>query len=264
VTADQAEVADMFWMRAIPQPACSKNNSTDNIRGIVYYGNITEGIPTTTGNNNDSIGCLDQSSSLSPVVPKSVSANSLYYENETVTLGTSSSGLLIWQVNNVSMLVDWQDPSLLQIYNHEDDWTSTEGVIQLDEANEWAYVLIQSSLAVPHPIHLHGHDFFILEQGTGDYDPSNPLPDLSNPPRRDTALLLAGGHLLIAFQTDNPGAWLMHCHIGFHTVEGLALQFIEQYSNISSLIDNTTLLSNCEGWDNWQDSQNLVDDDDGL
>lgn len=36
ITADQASVADSFWVRAIPQAACSDNDSTDNIKGIVH------------------------------------------------------------------------------------------------------------------------------------------------------------------------------------------------------------------------------------
>ncbi|OKL59367.1 hypothetical protein UA08_05049 [Talaromyces atroroseus] len=265
VIADQAHIADKFWMRAVPQTDCSNNNSTDNIRGIVYYGHRAHGTPTTIGYNTTT-GCIDQTSSLSPVVPKVVDPNVAYYENETVTLGSTASGILVWQVNDVSMLVDWKDPSLLQIYKHEDNWSNTSGVVKLDEANEWAYVLIQSDLTIPHPIHLHGHDFFVLEQGIGDYDASShtPVSNLLNPPRRDTAMLLAGGYLLIAFQTDNPGAWLMHCHIGFHTVEGLAMQFIEQYSNIPDLIDPEVMSNTCEKWDQWQDSQRLVDDDSGI
>lgn len=35
VTADQASVADSFWVRATPQSACSDNDSTDNIKGII-------------------------------------------------------------------------------------------------------------------------------------------------------------------------------------------------------------------------------------
>ena len=42
-------------------------------------------------------------------------------------------------------------------------------------------------------------------------DPANLV--YNNPTRRDTALLPGGGWLAIAFPTDNPGAWLMHCHI---------------------------------------------------
>lgn len=163
------------------------------------------------------------------------------------------------------MLVDWEEPSLLQVYNGDNDWSDTEGVIELDEADEWVYVLIQSTLPVVHPIHLHGHDFYVLEQGTRTYNLSSvPAADLSNPPHRDTALLLAGGYLLIAFQTDNPGAWLMHCHIGFHTVGGLVLMFVEQYSKISRILDASPMLSTCTKWDQWQTSQDLVDDDSGI
>lgn len=61
-------------------------------------------------------------------------------------------------MNNLSMDVEWTDPSLLQIYNDEDDWDSTSGVITLSEADEWAYIVIETENTVPHPIHLHGHD----------------------------------------------------------------------------------------------------------
>lgn len=261
VKADQAHVADKFWMRAVPQTDCSNNNSTDNIRGIIYYG-LPLGTPSTTGYNTTT-GCTDASGSLTPVVSKAVSQDFTYYENETVTLGRDN-GLFVWQVNNVSMQIDWQNPTLLQVYNNEKNWSSTEGVIQVDEPNKWVYVLVQSQLAVPHPIHLHGHDFYVLSQGTGAYNPSIAASKLNNPARRDTAMLLAGGHLLLAFQTDNPGAWLMHCHIGFHTVGGLAIQFVERFAEIRQIIDNNTLIQTCNSWDHWQNSQRLVDIDSGI
>lgn len=34
--------------------------------------------------------------------------------------------------------------------------------------------------------------------------------NFENPPRRDTAMLPAGGWLVFAFETNNPGAWIMH------------------------------------------------------
>jgi len=56
----------------------------------------------------------------------------------------------------------------------------------------------------------HGHDFYILGTGTGSYTSAqqNSL-NYINPPRRDVAMLPAGGWLVVAFQTDNPGAWLL-------------------------------------------------------
>jgi FtsP/CotA-like multicopper oxidase with cupredoxin domain len=69
-----------------------------------------------------------------------------------------------------------------------------------------------SAPPIPHPIHLHGHDFYVIGAGTGVYSDPSTL-NYNNPPRRDVATLPGGGYLVIAFVTDNPGAWLMHCHI---------------------------------------------------
>lgn len=67
-----------------------------------------------------------------------------------------------------------------------------------------------SNTDLPPRIHLHGHDFFVLAQGTGSYDADTAVLNTSNPPRRDTALLPPSGYMVIAFETDNPGVWLMH------------------------------------------------------
>jgi FtsP/CotA-like multicopper oxidase with cupredoxin domain len=48
VTADQESVATDFWMRAIPQAACSDNDSTDNIKAVVHY-DASTATPSTTG-----------------------------------------------------------------------------------------------------------------------------------------------------------------------------------------------------------------------
>jgi len=56
----------------------------------------------------------------------------------------------------------------------------------------------------------HGHDFYVLGTGSGSYANADPNSlNYNNPPRRDVAMLPAGGWLAVAFQTDNPGAWLL-------------------------------------------------------
>jgi FtsP/CotA-like multicopper oxidase with cupredoxin domain len=61
---------------------------------------------------------------------------------------------------------------------------------------------------------LHGHDFAILEQAANKvYDPKNVSLKWDNPPRRDVVLLPSNGYAIIAFRTDNPGPWIMHCHM---------------------------------------------------
>jgi FtsP/CotA-like multicopper oxidase with cupredoxin domain len=139
-------------------------------------------------------------------------------QSESATVGFSSQSLFRWYLNSTTMVVDWQEPTLLQILKGNTTFETLNAVIELPNANEWVNIVIETTLGVPHPIHLHGHDFFVLAQGTGTYS-SNVALTLSNPPRRDTAMLPASGYLVIAFETDNPGAWLMHCHIGMYTHE---------------------------------------------
>jgi hypothetical protein len=108
-----------------------------------------------------------------------------------------------------------------------------------------------------HPIHLHGHDFAILAQGTDPYNPKNSTLVLNNPPRRDVVLLPEGGHIVIAFKTDNPGAWLMHCHIARHASEGLALQIVEDRTLANNLLwpkgSKALQVAEelCQEWTNW-------------
>lgn len=91
-----------------------------------------------------------------------------------------------------------------------------------------------------------------------------PTLNLSNPPRRDVAMLPGGGYLVIAFETDNPGAWLMHCHIGWHTSEGFALQLVERYSEIPALVDSTIMSDICTAWESYVDESGVEADDSGI
>ncbi|XAR63952.1 Laccase [Bertholletia excelsa] len=75
-----------------------------------------------------------------------------------------------------------------------------------------------------HPIHVHGHNFFIVGKGFGNYDlakdPKN--YNLINPPERNTVAVPIGGWAAIRLIADNPGVWFIHCHLEMHTSWGLA------------------------------------------
>lgn len=86
-----------------------------------------------------------------------------------------------------------------------------------------------------HPFHLHGHQFQIVKKTMDalSTDPAVNPPlnetalSMGNPMRRDTVTVPSGGAAVLRFRSDNPGAWLMHCHIEFHLNAGLALIVIE-------------------------------------
>jgi FtsP/CotA-like multicopper oxidase with cupredoxin domain len=63
----------------------------------------------------------------------------------------------------------------------------------------------------PHPIHLHGHTFRVLRSSKEEI-----VPHLA-----DTVLVAPKERVEIAFTADNPGAWMMHCHIIEHQETGM-------------------------------------------
>ena len=107
-------------------------------------------------------------------------------------------------------------------------------------------------------MHLHGHDFAILEQAYNKtFDASTLNLNLKNPPRRDVVLMPLGGYVVIAFKLDNPGPWLMHCHIAFHISEGLGLQINERHdAALKMWPDNSDAILEtrrvCDNWKAWQ------------
>ena len=78
--------------------------------------------------------------------------------------------------------------------------------------------------------------------------------DTTNPSRRDTATLPGNGFLAIAFLLDNPGAWIVHCHIAWHASQGLSLEFVESQDAINGTvpeIDRQEFDRVCAAWDAW-------------
>jgi hypothetical protein len=122
-----------------------------------------------------------------------------------------------------------------------------------------------------HQIHLHGHDFAILQQEEHQqYHRSKLNLKLDNPPRRDVVLLPNGGFVVIAFKADNPGTWLMHCHIARHASEGLALQIMERQGDADKLFPRNSpnmveARRVCAEWKKWQDNQtDFFEGDSGI
>jgi FtsP/CotA-like multicopper oxidase with cupredoxin domain len=63
-----------------------------------------------------------------------------------------------------------------------------------------------------HPIHLHGHTFRVISRN-GE--------KVAGQPWSDTVLLQSGDKAEIAFVADNPGDWMLHCHILEHQASGM-------------------------------------------
>jgi FtsP/CotA-like multicopper oxidase with cupredoxin domain len=72
---------------------------------------------------------------------------------------------------------------------------------------------IANSSGDVHPMHLHGHHFRVLSRdGT---------PVRGSPWWVDTLNVQNGEEYEVAFRADNPGVWMLHCHILPHAADGL-------------------------------------------
>lgn len=82
--------------------------------------------------------------------------------------------------------------------------------------NEGERVLIRliHTGAIPHPIHIHGHSFQIVATD------GNPVPEAARW-TKDTVLIGPAERYDLAFVADNPGVWMVHCHIEHHMANGM-------------------------------------------
>ncbi|KAK8071153.1 hypothetical protein PG997_011356 [Apiospora hydei] len=261
-----------YWLRAIYQTACNNNDNDnkDNILGIVRYaGADTESELTTTVNRAITNSCGDEpAESLVPWVAHEVGSADV---RETIGVGWYYELDLVfkWTLHGKTLVVNWSEPTLLGVYKEKGlerlEFPSESNVVTLDAADQWVYWIIQDLGLVNayHPLHLHGHDFYVLAQGRGAFVPGLVELNTRNPPRRDTVTLYGNGYTVIAFKTDNPGSWLFHCHIAWHASQGLAMQVVERASEIPGLLadDAADMDRACRDWAPFYHSPDQADDE---
>lgn len=215
VLVKASQPAGDYWMRADNQAACSRTIQALDIKGIVRYAGAESATaaPTTTAYNYIT-GCVDEPlASLVPMAKLDAFPSDQRFTDEVI-VRPNSENLFKWYLSGTTFFSKYEDPTLVRIIaNDTAPIYSGNLILDLPDMKKWIYMIVHSAIPLNHPIHLHGHDFLILGAGTGTY--TNQKLNMFNPPRRDTANLPAAGWLVIAFETDNPGAWLLHCHIGW-------------------------------------------------
>ena len=74
----------------------------------------------------------------------------------------------------------------------------------------------------PHNIHLHGHHFRELSRLSSSGDVKTTVRDNAF---QDTVLMDTDEQVEVAFIADNPGKWMIHCHMLEHQASGMATWF---------------------------------------
>ncbi|KAH9886189.1 multicopper oxidase [Xylariomycetidae sp. FL2044] len=251
-----------------------------------YWFNVTlsaVGLPSDPGSPPVDAFCNDRNDFV-PYLPRNAPAEEFTpvvstNDNLPVTLSIPPlSQTVSWQVNGSSIWVDWDLPVLDYVLAGEVDYPDRQNIVVVNEQDAWSFWVIQNLSPVPHPMHLHGHDYLVLGRSaplnvalslaellallpiggldglTTTFDPSDiGTLQFDNPVRRDVTMLPALGYLVVAFKTDNPGDWLFHCHIAWHVSGGLSVDFVERRDEQARLIQDDDLASYEQVCAQWRD-----------
>lgn len=242
-----------YWIRTTPADDCipsslAQNNPNPRTGIIIYKNSTAEPIDFAP---KFPLTCRDEPyDKLVPILrwdigpPSNIAADSQF----DIGLDNLIAGKLWpanltrprWNMYSDTMWLDFSNITLAQNLTAPQKAFDTHSVVvkqDSQEEDQWVYLLISGSgvprtgrryVPAAHPIHLHGHDFAILQQSSEKYQIGGLNLNLENPPRRDVAFLPRDGFLVLAFKADNPGVWLMHCMwklylSSFLSFEGLGL-----------------------------------------
>jgi FtsP/CotA-like multicopper oxidase with cupredoxin domain len=235
VLIDASATPDNYWFNVTVQnPLCGASNNPWPA-AIFQYDGVTDALPTDVGTKPADANCVD-SLTYEPVVQRAaIEADFTPSPANNLSVSATFTTPVTWFVNGSAINVQWDKPVLEYIIEGNTSYPASENLVIIDEKDVWTYWVVQNLSPLPHPMHLHGHDFLVLGHSPSpasaltifsDADKSSLSFD--NPTRRDVTMLPANGWVVLAFKADNPGNWLMHCHIAWHVSGGLSVDFLEQ------------------------------------
>ncbi len=89
-------------------------------------------------------------------------------------------------------------------------WNADVPPLQAAEGERVELVFVNET-PMPHPMHLHGHEFQVVEIDGERFSGAV----------RDTVLVTPGRRVVVAFDALNPGWWALHCHLLYHLEAGM-------------------------------------------
>jgi CopA family copper-resistance protein len=110
----------------------------------------------------------------------------------------------------------------------------------LIEKGENLRIILYNGSMMRHPMHLHGHDFRVIN-GQGEYAPLKNVLDIM-PMETDT----------IEFAATESGDWFFHCHILYHMMSGMGRIFSYENSAVNPEIPNPMRAQRKLFWDDRQ------------
>ncbi|KAG2153310.1 laccase [Suillus clintonianus] len=223
VVLDATQPIDNYWIRVLPNISSQTFDDGQNMAILRYRcAPITE--PTT--NQTTSTMPLAETDLHALVNPGAPGVPG--YGNADINLKmivNKTDG--IFYINGVTFKRP-SVPVLLQILSgahHATDLLPEGSVYVLEPNKVVELTMINGEVRGPHPIHLHGHSFDVVQST------SNSPFNYVNPVRRDTSSIgFLNEQMVIRWVTDNSGPWFLHCHVDWHLQHGFSVVLAESPS----------------------------------
>ena len=216
ITANQT--AGNYWFRAVADGLCQSRNTREG-RAVFTYQGQTVADPTSNSTAIPFTECVDPVTS--PKIAKNVPSTTFAAQAKSLPVAfgpvAANGNTVLWTINGTSMIIDPGKPTIKYVAETNNSFPQSYNVVEVPStsASTWSYWVVQQAVGAPplaHPIHLHGHDSYVLGAGDGQFNVSTHFSQLrfTNPPRRDVTQLKKNGWLVLAYPTDNPGAVSNH------------------------------------------------------
>ena len=245
---------------------CSGGSQRHAIAAIYYDKADTTKTPTSVATPYDDSHCgNDPLATTTPFFPFPATTNPATTQTIDITFGKNTTNNWLWSMNNQSFRANYDHPVLLLAnlgntsYPSDPQWN-----VYNFGTNSSVRIILKNEIAAAHPMHLHGHNFNVLAEGTGTtWDGT--ITHVQNTQRRDVQLLQPGpSYLVLQYNTDNPGVWPLHCHIAWHVSAGLYVNLMEQTPQIKNKVIPSTVAQTCRDWATYSGHNVVEEIDSGL
>ena len=244
--------------------ACGATKQPAALAAIYYNGADTTKTPTSVATPFDDSTCgNDPLSKTTPFFPFPATTNPATTVTVEVAVTRNATGNTIWTMNNQTFRGNYDHPVLLLAnlgntsYPYDPQWN----VYNFGNNNS-VRIIIKNLSGAAHPMHLHGHNFNVLNEGVGTWDGS--IVHVQNTQRRDVQMLQPLGYIVVQYNTDNPGVWPLHCHIAWHVSAGLYINTMEQTDLIKKRVIPETIAQTCRDWADYSGHNVVAEIDSGL
>ncbi|KAI4157769.1 MAG: hypothetical protein L6R39_000600 [Caloplaca ligustica] len=249
---------DAYWMRATLAANCTRSTTLYG-KGVVLYEKADRNVrPNTTAYHLPEINCAnDDLAKTVPLFPITPDPHPSSTEIIELDFKPNATGHNVFLFNNATFRANYNNPLLLLANQKNHTPFQPEWNIYNFGSNKTIRLVINNLYVAVHPMHIHGHNMFVLSEGDGPWD-GHTITNPQNPQRRDTQMLRRYGHMVIQIDADNPGVWPFHCHIAWHQSMGMSLNIMERPDEIKQRQIPMVMAQTCRDWDAYS-SKNVVE-----